>query len=1491
LVKRFITIVVAGTLILSSVSTLAASDKIPDEAKNTVNYVNNQYNNIDYKYEVTDESKIDGIPSANNKTLVKNDTGSKNLEDLDTVKSWLISNDIISRPYKLKDGSVTINEYEDTDYCPQTLLWTMLYKAKNGVIESRPLANKTKRTGEYTIDNSTTEVTTEATTEVTIEATTESTTEGATESAIQNTTESKSETISIEPVDATVVQKSKSKKKTTEATTEVVSYTAKDYDVLVSSNVYELYLKELMDQGMIDKSTFNSKNGKKFLSDYKKLSNKKSDDANVAWDNRLKYGTLKTKNVLGYSTSYNTDFNVTEKKPNYFVNEKMYTIGALQIIAKYVRSTEKDMSNLEASIVTYKYGINYKFTVDDEAAQNDIEFLIAKGILDFENPEEFTNLYGEFTYESALKIIYRVANEDARLNFSEVTLTDGESFWLDQGYYEDNMSIVESTSLPQVKTITDDYWNSLLENDPDEVENSDDEDSTESNIGNNFIDDILGLNFSKVSVMAASEMPTFTVVKMFDLSYDYTYKGINIKELSDSNSKPEEFVSYEESSFNGLSANGKTTLAKVTFKVEAKSYDTAVLYVDNNIAIDGYLTSSDMLAYTTINENGEEITLVPATTLQNSLSNISIIEDKVLMNNVTGAQAIILPEQGYALVGNRVVVSDTLMMTDTSDEVYYNLDVICTLLGNTYLSKLTNKQLYVCSSINNEVTATIKSSSGSTLGKAYVVDFLTSTSKKKTTTKKCFNVDNVNYGVNVLTRKFNITVNGNSEDVYFIVNWDYCVPDETALRDMIDNNVFGTSTLTLNDVNEAIYTKPSDKSLALWWDTNLSISNSLANFMYGTTNVEYVKSGYLTPSLTILRDSTVPDSAINSIFTANGFKLDDTGLKYSGSTTNWWETFYGASLIEDSFVKALALSNRTCNVYNSTELNDGFAYGNSYYVTKAGVIYEDFDSAKSISYDVAKKQILISSRKTGEEVESVADNTVFSYGGSEWIYVGAKTMTNSKGESVLCYKIQPNFVISKYNNVTITKTKYGVLPRFTAITSKQSDTAIYNDNVNELSALYSTYFPTVSPIVKYKDSSEMYGVSSFRIKNFYKSLYDKGSYYVNGTNISTDGKTKVSLTSGKSYKTYSSNNIQAIPYFYVPASNFYFTKVNDQLMMQEGSAVIALTMNNVFTSGISKNVIDNILFKETKTIAVNSMLNGQQLLIDDVLYTKTTDNSGNAIFISEPITDTKFANALKNAEQDDELGIIKSHLFAAQQITCEGVSYYLSSFVIGGTVGDISNAEDGGQTLYKHGGNKYIYVDSTNQTVDASSSTAKSVCIAITLADGLYARPTNEKQNTYILLKASNVTPDSSIDYIPFFNENLTFSENVDSYVSVTNSKFNASSLFLNAKTGYKKMMKEAFQGDVITVIWMIIFYFCVYMTVVVWIMYIILGKGYGLAFFRAATIPSGKNGYLKHGFDLIKIFTFGTYNIDSMPTLARTMITSFITFFISYAIVFWQPF
>ena len=119
-------------------------------------------------------------------------------------------------------------------------------------------------------------------------------------------------------------------------------------------------------------------------------------------------------------------------RQEYFANQTMTVISALRLIERIMRVQENNMSALEASIISQKYGAKFLDNIPEDDRKT-VQFLIALGIIDFENFEEYSNLYSILTREFAYTLVYRYANPAARTHFSKLLLTDASSFDISNG--------------------------------------------------------------------------------------------------------------------------------------------------------------------------------------------------------------------------------------------------------------------------------------------------------------------------------------------------------------------------------------------------------------------------------------------------------------------------------------------------------------------------------------------------------------------------------------------------------------------------------------------------------------------------------------------------------------------------------------------------------------------------------------------------------------------------------------------------------------------------------------------------------------------------------------------------------------------------------------------------------------------------------------------------------------------------------------------------
>lgn len=239
----------------------------------------------------------------------------------------------------------------------------------------------------------------------------------------------------------------------------MATYPQHDKFIITSPNVTELYIKSLLDKGIIHSKNLNddylgSKNLLKSravlrnaFSTYGKIDDSKSQYYPAyapelgSYENStgkshifLKPNLTTPKNLL-WGQRYEVSGSTIRKtgKEDFFETETMTTMDALKFIEVILRVNEGDMTDTEAQIVSYKYGANYIDTLSG-SDRSTVMYLTAKGILDFENFEEYSFLYEPFQKEFGFVLLYRVANSAARKNFSEIQLTDSDNFWIGKGY-------------------------------------------------------------------------------------------------------------------------------------------------------------------------------------------------------------------------------------------------------------------------------------------------------------------------------------------------------------------------------------------------------------------------------------------------------------------------------------------------------------------------------------------------------------------------------------------------------------------------------------------------------------------------------------------------------------------------------------------------------------------------------------------------------------------------------------------------------------------------------------------------------------------------------------------------------------------------------------------------------------------------------------------------------------------------------------------------
>lgn len=280
---------------------------------------------------------------------------------------------------------------------------------------------------------------------------------------------------------------------------------AQDLQSYISTNVYELYILKALEEGLLDpKELFGSsssgstgnlydENGvlipnssvvdtdSYVLADNVKsslereLTNYGKDNTYPPYAPELGYslkGSSTSKldlkllpnsstDVLGrlYTTNASGLTYTEQGSQQFFKYQPMTTISAYRFIEKVLRTQEKDMTELEAQVITKKYSAKYLDEITDPSDRKTVEYLIALGIIDFEKPEEYRSIYNTLERNYAYTLIYRLANKSARTNFSQVQLTDSESILGSFTNYNIYPNVVSTIDTNKLATVLDNDGN------------------------------------------------------------------------------------------------------------------------------------------------------------------------------------------------------------------------------------------------------------------------------------------------------------------------------------------------------------------------------------------------------------------------------------------------------------------------------------------------------------------------------------------------------------------------------------------------------------------------------------------------------------------------------------------------------------------------------------------------------------------------------------------------------------------------------------------------------------------------------------------------------------------------------------------------------------------------------------------------------------------------------------------------------------------------
>lgn len=1270
-------------------------------------------------------------------------------------------------------------------------------------------------------------------------------------------------------------------------------YTEGNYWTYVSPNVYELYFTTLLDKGLININDFSNLD---FRSQYESLTTQSKPN----WFNG--YGTFLAKNSNGQplGQSFNVSSGIfaglKHNSVDYFIDSSITKIDALKMIEKVLRTEESDMTDLEVKIINYKYGATYLLNLDEDV-QGTLMFLIAKGILNFEDSSEFLGLYDELTYDDFITLMYSVANKAGRKDFSKVQLTDSDNYWLSQGLQEATLEMfnkintgidvsVEEVSKPDVKE------------DEDFIYDGDSE-------------QFFSFSFLRSSpkFFAKEGYKDWKITMVISNPGAYAYKGTEVNKLN-----ANDFDELEK-------VESKNSGAKVvlTFKVNSPTQYSAAAVIKNSFTMsDGSNVVGEVPAVCKM-ENGGAVNYYISKSKINEISDeIVVMEDKYLLNTSTNTSAVLLDKDNLALIGNEVVEMDKTSVSGVDGEVYYNLNIIVRLMTNAYIDKFWSDAIFTESLYSTQGNSALTSdfqkpvamrSTGSDESFDYglksrfigLKDETYDDYKKAHTSNNSFEnyskeTDNVyssgnNYvsllhsskAMNVLYKKIKDS-SDDKKDIYMMVIWTYALPSGNVFPNADTQSYYTKSNPSVEEASSFLFTRPSDSSLQAVWDKNIGLSDALCNYIYETKDVNYFSSGYAVPKVYFFSRSKMNNDKINN-------KLKE--LPFS----NDYKANYASdpNLLDSLFESSNSSTARTCKFIQGFSKDDVIDY-QGFVLDKTGVFYAStgskgifenmtFAEKNSRQNQTNEDCFLIKTRPTMEEGE-LTKGGEYEVMGHKALYRGTKEI-----DGEMYYKFQmATPVVCKASPTSSgkyakkIKVKGANLLDWYKVTfvNGYEDTVYYSN-----SALYRFVAQNVVSVAKQTSSDGVYYLMPYSTKN--SDNYD--CYAITKINSS---KSKMEVINGKDIALSNGDfggTLNIVPLVYLKVNRWAVQDGGDsnlsKMIQQETYAY--LDRSNLTGVGIAANVIDSVILNSYKTVTCKKIPNKATVLIGDMKFIA----KGGKLY-SAPQNNADAVHRLASYMYDGNNGKSLSST-NLKSILCSmfdglGVSYvdsnngglsggqalvkYISTDDSGLPKVKISpcyfDIDDGLNVLTNIGGDYYVMDSRDKKTSFTSENNSfNSFCFSVVFDSTIKFRPLDKKGTTYSIVYASTKYGNGNLSKVPFKTEDLDYNWTEDIYNRLGNTDFQpaqfASELMEKIKQAYAVEQKNSVKG----LISMIVVYALSYLIVMEFV--VLACKKIDLIRYYLRKIYEPNNGSMQ-GVDLIKMFTLGFESYDSEANIVRTV-------------------
>ena len=1258
-----------------------------------------------------------------------------------------------------------------------------------------------------------------------------------------------------------------------------------DYKVYVSPNVYEMYFKDLVSNGIVSLDEFSDTT---FIDTYQSYgSNIGNQKVIPLWDSSLGiYDPLKAITANGYAVVSGTNalgsgFNLTvngfnvsieDNSHGWFFDEDLLTMDALKYIEKALRKTEKEMTKAEADIITYKYGVKYINRVPVEN-RDTIKFLVAKGILNFENEGEFSNLFKPLTSETFQTLIYRVHNKNARFDFSSIQLTDSDNYWLSKGFNETKIDFYIGNA-PSIETTVEE-WKEVAKT----------EEPSWSNL--------FGLIKSREKIIADDNgvdkfgNRNYRVRRIYNLgTHSYTYKGT---ELSASTEPSGEITEVKVS-------EGNSNYLEVTFKIKAASTIAATAIVDTNtVSVDksGVTTVGQVpaIAYAGVDGSDEEDVFIPRSALMN-LEGMPIlsVNDKYLINKETGAKALLLNDNKKALIGNHIFKLDETVVYGLNGEVYYNLEIIKYLLSEFMLSSLNPSDAYYTKGFpNNEILTDVKNSStGSTIDNIYVrkLNSRQPSNEDSWSEKYFFDLSQSNSISNYVV--YDLAKDIGIENTRMIVEFKYMLPKASELgvsEEFIAKYKDGG--LTLNDVYDSFYKAPSDNTLLKWWNQNITFGNALMNYMMGTEEIKYINSGYLMPSITVLTGDGTTEIKINDVDS----KLNE-----------FFETKIG---LQPSFVNEI----KGYSENKLSFLNSYFRYKSGHFVNTGDNTLNGLISERTFSVFIGREGIIDSNKNNTTGYTDYIDYVVTDNNGHVYKRIDmAEYLTgfNANSKTVLLKNREEDYSISEY------PIQNGELIQIADTYSQEGSSKLIGIGQRDGNSLVYS----LAPQVLYSNGVELFSDKEYSkpIANVLQDIGNglfgeggwslpswddwvkvdprgvlskhdeklkKGNYYIGNKYYTVD-------EDGGEPKETKPRKLKDQEVFMYPAFTLsgllYTTDRNGVLVKRNNDP--RLNVRNVTNVGIVSNIIDSIVFGNEEYYSFNELPNKAKVVIGDNLFIKSEGYLNSDVVKApsnapslEPNT-TQLPKALETrvGEHLGNMPIINRGFGGTNGTIID----YIDSYKIGPGQEDSKlsttlKLSSKGRIVISEGG-----LNTRNYNSGDSYNT---FCYSISLKDGLKFKELGDSGRFY-LVPMSTAKVEGNIEDISYFIEDLDFDRYEEMSSGLAATEFKISNRIDEIVQGLLEAFDiqriEDFKGLVSYLMRVI----CVWLTGVNLVLTLLRNKVLDDIVYDIK-YGSGKNGggysvAPKFNIDIYSILTFGLQSADHKVSRVKGIVVSGVLFIIA---------